>query len=78
MIDLLSNKVDLPSDSSPSMVRRAGSGIADTMTTVFGVVWALLFALFPLFTRDRMRIGDLLAGTWVIEAPKPEVSSERG
>ncbi|RWX57773.1 RDD family protein, partial [Mesorhizobium sp. M2A.F.Ca.ET.039.01.1.1] len=32
--------------------------------------WALLFALFPLFNRDRLRIGDLLAGTWVVEAPK--------
>src|SRR5439155_6415151 len=30
----------------------------------------LLFAFFLLFNRDRMRIGDLLAGTWVIEAPR--------
>jgi hypothetical protein len=45
-------------------------GVADTLTTVFGLVWALLFALFPLFNRDRLRIGDLLAGTWVVEAPK--------
>ncbi|RWC22891.1 MAG: RDD family protein [Mesorhizobium sp.] len=49
---------------------RSGMGVADTLTTVFGLVWALLFALFPLFNRDRMRIGDLLAGTWVVEAPK--------
>ena len=49
---------------------RAGSGAADTLTTIFGLVWALLFALFPLFNRDRLRIGDLLAGTWVVEAPK--------
>lgn len=49
---------------------RGGTGVADTLTTVFGLVWALLFFLFPLFNRDRMRIGDLLAGTWVVEAPK--------
>ncbi len=49
---------------------RSGMGVADTLTTVFGLVWALLFALFPLFNRDRLRIGDLLAGTWVVEAPK--------
>lgn len=49
---------------------RGGMGIADSLTTIFGLVWALLFALFPLFNRDRMRIGDLLAGTWVVEAPK--------
>jgi uncharacterized RDD family membrane protein YckC len=49
---------------------RGGVGLADTLTTIFGLVWALLFALFPLFNRDRLRIGDLLAGTWVVEAPK--------
>lgn len=49
---------------------RAGTGIADVLTTVFGLSWALIFALFPLFNRDCMRIGDLLAGTWVIEMPK--------
>jgi uncharacterized RDD family membrane protein YckC len=49
---------------------RGGTGVAETLTTVFGLVWALLFSLFPLFNRDRMRIGDLLAGTWVVEAPK--------
>jgi uncharacterized RDD family membrane protein YckC len=49
---------------------RGGAGVADTLTTIFGLVWALLFALFPLFNRDRLRIGDLLAGTWVVEAPK--------
>lgn len=35
-----------------------------------GLVWFLLFALFPFFNRDRLRCGDLIAGTWVIEAPK--------
>ncbi|RJT37248.1 RDD family protein [Mesorhizobium waimense] len=49
---------------------RGGAGVADTLTTIFGLVWALLFALFPIFNRDRLRIGDLLAGTWVVEVPK--------
>ena len=53
--------------------RAASSRLADTLSTIFGLVWALLFALFPLFNRDRMRIGDLLAGTWVVEAPKLEL-----
>jgi uncharacterized RDD family membrane protein YckC len=35
-----------------------------------GLVWFLIFALFPFFNRDRLRCGDLIAGTWVIEAPK--------
>lgn len=35
-----------------------------------GLVWFLIFALFPFFNRDRLRCGDLIAGTWVVEAPK--------
>lgn len=32
--------------------------------------WFLLFALLPLFNRDRLRAGDLIAGTWVVERPR--------
>ena len=32
--------------------------------------WFLVFALFPFFNRDRLRAGDLIAGSWVLEAPK--------
>ncbi|HEX7712367.1 MAG TPA: RDD family protein [Sphingomonadaceae bacterium] len=32
--------------------------------------WFLLFVLFIFFNKDRMRAGDLIAGTWVVEAPK--------
>ena len=35
-----------------------------------GVIWFLIFVLFPFFNRDRLRCGDLIAGTWVVEAPK--------
>lgn len=35
-----------------------------------GLVWCGLFALFPLFNRDRLRVGDFVAGTWVIRSPK--------
>jgi len=33
-------------------------------------IWFLIFAFFPFFNRDRLRAGDLVAGTWVVEAPK--------
>jgi uncharacterized RDD family membrane protein YckC len=33
------------------------------------VVWIFLFSLFPLFNKDRLRVGDLVAGTFVIRAP---------
>lgn len=30
------------------------------------VIWFSIFALFPLLNKDRLRCGDLIAGTWVI------------
>ena len=37
---------------------------------VAATAWFLVFALFPCFNRDRLRAGDLIAGSWVVEAPK--------
>jgi uncharacterized RDD family membrane protein YckC len=31
--------------------------------------WLLVFALMPLFNKDRLRCGDLVAGTMVVKAP---------
>ena len=42
------------------------SGLANW--AAFG--WLLVFVLFIFFNKDRMRAGDLIAGTWVVEAPK--------
>ena len=36
--------------------------------------WFALFLLFPFFNRDAMRAGDIIAGTWVVEAPKTELA----
>jgi hypothetical protein len=44
------------------------------LTDLAGFLWALLFLLFPLFNKDRLRIGDLLAGTWVVQVPKRKLS----
>lgn len=36
---------------------------------LLALVWMALFGLLPLFNRDRLRIGDLVAGTIVIRQP---------
>lgn len=33
------------------------------------LAWFLIFALFPFWNRDRLRAGDIVAGTWVVERP---------
>jgi uncharacterized RDD family membrane protein YckC len=38
-------------------------------------VWLLIFALFPFLNKDRLRAGDLIAGTWVVEAPRQKLEA---
>lgn len=37
--------------------------------------WLMLFALLPFINRDRLRAGDLVAGTWVVERPKQSLQA---
>ena len=30
------------------------------------LIWAGVFALMPMFNRDRLRVGDMVGGTWVV------------
>ena len=41
----------------------------DAWVVLAGTVWCGLFVFFPLFNADRMRAGDLVAGTWVVRTP---------
>ena len=36
---------------------------------LIAMVWLMVFALMPLFNKDRLRCGDLVAGTIVVKAP---------
>ena len=45
------------------------------LASLAGAAWFLIFALFPCFNRDRLRAGDLIAGTWVVEAPKRKLEA---
>lgn len=47
----------------------------DVLTWVFGFGTAAMFLAFPVFNRDNLRVGDLLAGTWVVRQPRHELGS---
>lgn len=49
---------------------RAGEGGVDSWMYLLAFVWAAIFVFFPLFNRDRLRVGDLVGGTWVVRAPR--------
>jgi uncharacterized RDD family membrane protein YckC len=52
-----------------SFLASAGAGV-DAWIDLLGIVWCGVFVFFPFFSRDRLRVGDLIGGTWVVRAPK--------
>ena len=52
-----------------------GRGV-DAWISIVGLVWCGIFLFFPLFNRDRLRVGDLVGGTWVVVAPKRVLDTE--
>jgi uncharacterized RDD family membrane protein YckC len=48
----------------------------DGVLVAIGLLWSSVFALFPLLNRDRLRIGDIVAGTWVVRAPKQRLMAD--
>ena len=55
---------------------QTAEGTADTFLVIFALVWSGIFLFFPLFNRDRLRVGDLVAGTWVVRTEKAGLSAD--
>lgn len=55
------------------ILRNPPSGDGDLAAVAAGA-WFLVFVLFPFFNRDVLRAGDLIAGTWVVEAPRAKLA----
>jgi uncharacterized RDD family membrane protein YckC len=49
------------------------SGEAQGVTGWAAGIWLAVFVLFPFFNRDALRAGDLVAGTWVVEAERRQL-----
>ena len=48
----------------------------DAVLVAIGLLWSSVFALFPLLNRECLRIGDIVAGTWVVRAPKQRLAPD--
>ncbi|QDZ08570.1 RDD family protein [Sphingomonas panacisoli] len=48
----------------------------DKMISILALIWSGIFLFFPLFNRDRLRVGDLLAGTWVVQRAKVKLGQD--
>ncbi len=54
----------------------SSASTADKTLTVCALLWSGIFLFFPLFNRDRLRVGDLLAGTWVVHAVRAALARD--
>ena len=53
-----------------------GSGGVDGWMSLLASIWTGIFLFFPLLNKDRLRVGDLVAGTWVVRAPRPMLAAD--
>jgi len=56
--------------------QQTAEGTADGFLVLFALVWSGIFLFFPLFNRDRLRIGDLVAGTWVVREVRSQLGAD--
>jgi uncharacterized RDD family membrane protein YckC len=55
---------------------QAAENSADAFLAVFALGWSGIFLLFPLFNRDRLRMGDIIAGTWVVRDQRRRLGAD--
>jgi uncharacterized RDD family membrane protein YckC len=57
---------------------QAAENAADAFLVIFALSWTGIFLFFPLFNRDRLRIGDLVGGTWVVQTVRAKLAEDIG
>ncbi|WP_232492875.1 RDD family protein [Novosphingobium kaempferiae] len=51
------------------------AGVDSGMAWLAAAGWFGIFMLFPLFNRDGLRAGDVIAGSWVLERPRQKLQA---
>jgi uncharacterized RDD family membrane protein YckC len=57
---------------------QASHDAADAFLVIFALAWTGIFLFFPLMNRDRLRIGDLVGGTWVVRTARTKLGADIG
>ena len=50
-----------------------GGGGVSGWIYLLALIWCAVFVFLPAFNADRLRAGDLVAGTWVLRAPRQKL-----
>lgn len=53
----------------------ASAGVENGAAWLAATGWFLIFMLFPMFNRDGLRAGDVIAGSWVLERPRQKLEA---
>jgi uncharacterized RDD family membrane protein YckC len=54
----------------------SSTSTVDGAVYLLGFTWVAVFLFFPLFNSDRLRVGDLLAGTWVVHSVRATLAPD--
>lgn len=58
------------------LITGLAAGNVDSLTGWLGFIWTGIFLFFPFLNKDRLRVGDLLAGTWVIRTTRDKLDRD--
>lgn len=58
------------------LITAQAQGFSNRWLSLIGLGWTAIFIFMPLFNRDRLRAGDLIAGTWVVENERPKIAPD--
>jgi len=60
------------------LLYQTSQNAADAFLVIFALLWTGIFLFFPLMNRDRLRIGDLVGGTWVVQTVRSKLGADIG
>lgn len=53
-----------------SLLMSGGQAGGSAWVVILALIWTSILTLMPFFNKNRLRVGDIVGGTWVIRAPK--------
>ena len=53
----------------------SSAGVESGAAWLAATGWLLIFLFFPMFNRDALRAGDVIAGSWVVERPRQKLEA---